>query len=320
MNSLIKTLNIVALIAFAFFLGERILHSEKTHSKAAEEQDHSSHAESESAKDSVTLTAEQIAAAKIETATAAPAVLERRRTLFGQFRANEENIAHISPRFPGVIQTVTKRLGDSVEKGETVVVIESNESLETYQVKSLIRGTVIFQDAQRGEAATAGERLLTIADLSTLWVDLSAYPQDYHFLKLGQTVEITATALDKPLAAKIDYISPFGAEGTQTMLARAVVANPEHNLRPGLFAEGSISIGTEEVPVAVANSALQTWEGHDVVFVKDEAGFKATPVELGRSDGASTEISSGLSAGAVYAAGNSFLLKAELGKSMAEHD
>ena len=320
MNKLFKILNIIALVAVAFFVGKMILHSEKPAGAGTEEAPPTEAAGEAAAKDFVKITEEKLADAKIESAEAGPAVLERHRALFGQFRANEEGIAHIAPRFPGVIQAVNKRLGDKVEKGETIVVIESNESLETYEVKSLISGTVIFRDAQRGEAVTEGQRLLTISDLSTLWVDLNAYPQDYHLLKLGQTVEITAAALDKPFEATIDYISPFGTEGTQTMLARATVANADNHLRPGLFAEGSIQIGKEEVALAVENTALQTWDAQDVVFVKVEDGYKAAPVELGRSDGKNTEIISGMKAGAIYAADNSFLLKAELGKSMADEE
>jgi cobalt-zinc-cadmium efflux system membrane fusion protein len=319
MNKVLKILNIIALVAVAFFVGRMILHS-ANHGDAAKEEPAEEAAAEEGPKDFVPISDEKLNSAKITTSAAGPQVLERRRSLFGQFRANEENVAHIAPRFAGVIQSVSKRLGDKVEKGETVVVIESNESLETYEVKSLISGTVIFREAQRGEAVTEGQRLLTVSDLSTLWVDLSAYPQDYHILKLGQSVEITAPALDKPMEAKIDYVSPFGAEGTQTMLARVTIPNPDQHLRPGLFAEGSIYIGKEEVSLAVKNVALQTWEGHDVIFVKEGEGYKAKPVELGRSDGEATEILSGLKAGETYAAENSFLLKAELGKSMAEED
>ncbi|GAA5117499.1 efflux RND transporter periplasmic adaptor subunit [Luteolibacter yonseiensis] len=318
MNKLLKILNIIALVAVAFFLGRMILNTEK-HEAAAEEPAAEAGGEG-AATDFVKITDEKLEQAKIETAITGPSVLERQRTLFGQFRANEEGLAHLAPRFPGVIHSVSKRLGEKVEKGETVVVIESNESLETYEVKSLISGTVIFRDAQPGEAVTEGQRLLTVADLSTMWVDLSAYPEDYHILKLGQPVKITATALHKPLDAKIDYISPFGTEGTQTMLARATVSNADQHLRPGLFAEGNIQVGKEDVPLAVSNAALQTWDGHDVVFVKEDDGFKAITVELGRTDGTFTEILSGLKAGQTYATANSFLLKAELGKSMAEEE
>lgn len=72
--------------------------------------------------------------------------------------------------------------------------------------------------------------------------------------------------------------------------------------------------------VTVRGGVRHFWESNDVVFVKEEEGYKAVPVELGRSDGTNTEIIAGMKAGAIYAADNSFLLKAELGKSMAEEE
>lgn len=72
--------------------------------------------------------------------------------------------------------------------------------------------------------------------------------------------------------------------------------------------------------VTVRGGVRHFWESNDVVFVKEEEGYKAVTVELGRSDGTNTEIIAGMKAGAIYAADNSFLLKAELGKSMAEEE
>ena len=322
MKHILKVLNILALLAVAFLVGRMILNTEKKEPSAQEEAaagEEGKGGEAHAA-NFVEIDTEKMESAGIATAKAGEATLNLSRSLFGQFRANEENVAHIAPRFSGIIQTIEKRLGDHVEQGESLVTIESNESLETYQVKSLISGTIIFREANRGEAVTEGQRLMTVADLSTLWVDLNAYPQDYHILKLGQPVSITAAALEKAIEAKIDYISPFGTEGTQTMLARVTVPNTDSHLRPGLFAEGNVLIGKEQVAIAVENSALQTWDGKDVVFVRGEHGFQATPVELGRTDGRYTEILSGIKSGEKYATNNSFLLKAELGKSMAEEE
>ncbi len=333
MKHLLKILNIIALIAVALMAGKMILNTEKQQVGEAHEEHnhgehggheehgkHEEHGEHEEHADFVEITQEKAKEVGIEIQQTKPLAIETTRTLFGEFRANQENLAHIAPRFAGIIQQVYKRLGDHVKKGETLVVIESNESLTTYKVKSLISGTIIARDATRGEAVTEGQRLMTVADLSTLWVDLNAYPRDYHWLKIGQTVYIKNPVTGKLIESKIDYISPFGQEGTQTMLARATVDNSKGDLRPGLFAEGEIHTGKKKAAVTVLSSALQTWEEKDVVFVWKEDGFEATPVTLGRTDGKHTEILTGLKVNDTYAAHNSFLLKAELGKDMAEHE
>ena len=61
------------------------------------------------------------------------------------------------------------------------------------------------------------------------------------------------------------------------------------------------------------------WEGERVVFVRNERGFEARQVATGREDDRAVEIVSGLFAGEAIATGNTFILKAELGKAEAEH-
>ena len=75
-----------------------------------------------------------------------------------------------------------------------------------------------------------------------------------------------------------------------------------------------------QVPVTVSSDAIQTIHEHSVVFVRTKAGFVVRDVVPGRTDGKRTEIVRGLAAGDVVAAGGSFLLKADLGKSEAGHD
>jgi cobalt-zinc-cadmium efflux system membrane fusion protein len=75
-----------------------------------------------------------------------------------------------------------------------------------------------------------------------------------------------------------------------------------------------------EVPVAVSVDALQTYRNGKVVFGRFGEFFEARPVELGRSDGRTVEVLSGVAPGTAYAATNSFVLKADLGKAGASHD
>ena len=84
----------------------------------------------------------------------------------------------------------------------------------------------------------------------------------------------------------------------------------------------TVEVVQEEVtvPVAVAAEAIQTYRDWQVVFAQYGDVFEVRPLELGRRDGQWVEVVKGLSAGERYAARNSFVLKAELGKSGATHD
>jgi cobalt-zinc-cadmium efflux system membrane fusion protein len=156
-----------------------------------------------------------------------------------------------------------------------------------------------------------------VADLSTVWVDLGVFPQDFRRLKEGQAVEIHY-ADNKATRGKITYIAPFGSENTQSLLTRAVVQNPDGLLRPGLFVTAELQVEEIDVPVAVRPAAIQTVNEKTVVFVAEGAAFEAREVNLGTRDDAYVEVISGLNAGEHYVAGNSFLLKAELGKSQVQ--
>ena len=74
------------------------------------------------------------------------------------------------------------------------------------------------------------------------------------------------------------------------------------------------------MPVAVSVDAIQTLRDWSVVVGRYDSYFEIRPLELGRSDGEMVEVLKGLTAGEQYAGGNSFALKAELGKAGASHD
>ncbi|NMG32637.1 efflux transporter periplasmic adaptor subunit, partial [Aromatoleum evansii] len=90
--------------------------------------------------------------------------------------------------------------------------------------------------------------------------------------------------------------------------------------RPGLPVTVEVVAEETQVPVAVAAEAIQDLRDWKVVFGRYDDSLEARPLELGRSDGRHVEVLSGLRAGERYAAKNSFVIKAELGKAGASHD
>ena len=266
----------------------------------------------------VDLNEKKVENAKFDVEVAGPAKIKATLQLYGKITLNEDTVANVSPRYPGVVKAVSKRLGDRVQKGEVLAVIESNDSLRDYQVISEISGTIIKKRVTIGEVVRDDTPIFTVADLSTVWVDFSVFPQDFGRLKEGQIVQINYA--DNIIAAtgKITYIAPFGSENTQSMVARAVLQNPDGVLRPGLFVTAELRIEEINVPVAVRPAAIQSLDEKAVVFVAEGAAFEARKVELGTRDDNYVEVVSGLDAGDRYVAGNSFLLKAELGKGQVQ--
>jgi cobalt-zinc-cadmium efflux system membrane fusion protein len=272
----------------------------------------------------VKLTPAQLANANLKIEETAPATIKTMVAVYGKVVANEEALARVAARFPGIVKTVKKRLGDNVERGEVLAQIESNESLKTYDVTSEISGTVIQKDVTLGELVKDDKTIFTIANLETVWIDLSIFRRDFGSLAVGSAVEFHTgeghVSGQKHIHATVSYISPFGSEGSQTMLARCVVPNPEGLLRPGLYVDGEVVTGEVAAAVTVRNGALQELEGKTVVFVAEGGAFEARVVRVGVRDTERSEITNGIEAGERYVADNSFVIKAELGKSEAEHE
>ncbi len=267
----------------------------------------------------VKLTDAQIAAAGIELLTAGPRELRDTLQLNGTVQPNQETLVKVTPRFPGVIRSMRKRLGDKVKKDEVLATVESNQSLTVYELKAPIDGTVIDRDGTLGEFASEAKPVFTIADLSTMWVDFAVFRKDFSKVRLGDVVSIDVGDGGAPIEAKLDYLSPIGASDTQSAIARATVANGGR-LRPGLFVDGKVVLSARPVDVAVSTGALQTLEGKNVVFVRSGDTFSAREVELGNRDTDWVEVLFGLVDGDVYAARNSFVIKAEIGKAGAAHE
>lgn len=288
--------------------------------KAAASKEHGEGEKSHDAHDEgVKLTDAQVAASGIELLPAGPRELRDILRLNGMIQPNQEALVKVTPRFPGVVRSMRKRLGDKVKKDEVLATVESNQSLTTYELKAPIDGTVIDRDGTLGEFASEAKPLFTIADLSSMWIDFAVFRRDFARVRAGDAVSIDVEDGGPPIEARIDYVSPLGASDTQSSIARAVVPN-DGRLRPGLFVVGRVVLSATPVDVAVKSSAIQTLEGKTVVFVREGDTFAAREVELGGRDADWTEVKFGVLAGDIYAARNSFVIKAEIGKAGAAHE
>ncbi|GGI25297.1 divalent metal ion exporter adaptor subunit IhpB [Bradyrhizobium guangdongense] len=263
----------------------------------------------------------KLAAAGVTLAEAASATLTDTLSFNGILRANQEAVVQVTPRFPGLAKSIQKRIGDRVGKDDLLAAIESNQSLTVYELKAPIPGTIIERQISLGEYASEQKPAFVVADLSTIWVDLSIYRQDLKRVRLGDEVLIDPDDFSGEIKGTISYIAPIGSSETQTALARVVLPNPDGRLRPGLFVTARLILAARNVAVAVRRGAIQTLENKTIVFVREDRDkIEARPVELGDADPKFVEIRAGLSAGERYVAENSFVVKAEMGKGDADHD
>lgn len=265
------------------------------------------------------LSDEAVKVANLELDTAGPHAISSDVRVYGKLLPNENKVAHVVPRFPGIIKDIRKELGDRVAKNEVLAVVESNQSLQAYEIRSQVEGVVIKRHATAGEFVSETREIFIVADLSEIWADFQLYRDDFGPIAAGQriTVDLGNGTL---IPATVTYLSPVIDEATQSRLIRAILPNPSAGLRPGLFVSAVLSSALDPVPVAVKREAIQTFRDWSVVYVTDGHVFQAMPVELGRKDSEYIEIRSGIEAGARYVSTNSFVVKADVEKSGASHD
>lgn len=272
------------------------------------------HRDESDASELVRLTPAQLEQAGIAIAAAGPGPVDSGIELVGEVHPNGDRLAHITPRFPGIVREVHKRAGDRVRAGDVLAVIESSDSLAPYSVKTAIDGIVIAKDLTRGEAVERTNQAFVVADLSTVWVELAVYQKDLGRIPLGQRVHIDAVGLGPAAEGTISYVTPSVDPITRTATARVVVPNPERAFLPGMFVTAH-TLDRVDAPVTVPRDAVQTIDGQASVFVASQAGFVRRPIAVGRQGTERIEIVSGLVAGERIAVRNTFLLKAELAKS-----
>jgi membrane fusion protein, heavy metal efflux system len=202
----------------------------------------------------------------------------------------------------------------------------TQSSLRRYPLRASLAGRIVERKVDVGTAVgKEGDPadVYTVADLATVWIELSVPTLDLAQVREGARVTVTpgrTGETERRADGRVIFVSPFLNPDTRS--ARVVVAlpNPDLAWRPGTFVTAEVEIAQDTVPVRIPKAAVQTVEGRTVVFVRTADGFAKRPVTLGRSDDEAHEVTAGLAAGEAIAVGNAFLLKAELGKAEADHD
>ncbi|MFC1544647.1 efflux RND transporter periplasmic adaptor subunit [Gemmatimonadota bacterium] len=194
----------------------------------------------------------------------------------------------------------------------------SGRPLSIYEIVSPIGGIVIEKHLSIGEAVERDTDIFTIANLSEVWVNLTVYQKDLPYVRTGQPVDISIKESGQSQSGVISYISPVVSEQTRAARARVVLSNVDGHWRPGLFVDAKVTAQEVQVPLLVDKDALITVEDRTVLFVKAGDRFELRHVEIGRENGTSVEIKSGLEPGESYVSQGVFTLKSELEKASFE--
>ncbi len=263
--------------------------------------------------------AEDIAKAmEIATGIVGPSTFHETVEVYGKLTLPADATSNVYARFDGLVEKVHVKLGDSVKKGQLLLTVESNESLQSYKVFSAQNGVVSTINVTSGEQSK-GRSLLQITNDETLIAQLAVFPKDLPTVRLGAKATLMINGVEEKQVSTVDS-RILKVRDNQAKLFRVVVNNTDSALSEGSFVSAAIEIGSYDVPMAVKRSGLQSFRDFTVVYAKVGDEYEVRMLELGRAVGEEIEVLGGISLGTEYVTENSYILKADVEKSGASHD
>jgi Cu(I)/Ag(I) efflux system membrane fusion protein len=180
-------------------------------------------------------------------------------------------------------------------------------------LRSPVTGTVLERNVVEGQYVGADTPLMTVADLSRVWVLVDLYEMDLGRVKLGDRARFTADGLPgRTFEADIDFIYPTVSSETRTLKARLSLANPDGVLRPGMYGQVDVSSRRGASSLVVpAEAVVNTGEISYVFLARGEGHFEPRRVWTGTSDGDHVTVLKGLAEGDTVVSSASFLIDSE---------
>lgn len=261
----------------------------------------------------ISITPDQAERFGIHFATAAAGNIERHLRVYGRLAFPTSNQARVQARFPGIVRTLLVAEGDHVARNQELARIESNDSLQTYALRSPLEGRVIAVQISAGEL-TDSTPLFIIANDQQLWAELDIFPSQRPLVRPGLAVHINNRDHRYDSTLLRLFPSPDGG----LWRARAELDNRDALLTAGDVVTAQIDVEATRVALRVDSRALQEINGETFAFVVAGNTFAVREVTTGRQDDHYTEILSGIEVGESYVTENSYLLKSDLGRSHAE--
>ncbi|WP_121990261.1 efflux RND transporter periplasmic adaptor subunit [Nitrospira lenta] len=170
-----------------------------------------------------------------------------------------------------------------------------HEESHRYTLTSPIAGTVIAQNAVRGQGVDPGTELFEVVDTSRVWVFANLPIEQARKFKEGDVGTILPTG-GAPITAPLTYLAPVADETTRTIRIRFEVANRQHRLKPREYVDVQLTVASPPTP-AVPVSAVTMVDNVRGIFVRRETGYVFLPIETGREGGGWVEVKSRLAAG-----------------------
>lgn len=193
-------------------------------------------------------------------------------------------------------------------------VLEAGKPSTAVAFTSPATGFITEKDVVTGSAVEPGQRILRIADQSTLWLDARIYESQVALIKVGQKVTASVSGFpDRLFSGTVIFIDPKIDPDTRTLTARIAFPNADLSLKPGMYATVEVAVGGADQAIQIPREAVIDTGVRQIVFVALGGGrFEPRVVRTGTetADGM-IQILEGLDPGETVVTSGQFLLDTE---------
>lgn len=182
------------------------------------------------------------------------------------------------------------------------------------EVRAPFAGVVIRYNVSPGEVVDSTSDLMTIADLSTVWIQADVYEKDIARVRAGQHSRISVDSYPgEVFTGTVSYISDFLDPKTRTSRVRCEAANRDGRLKLDMFATVQLPTPETRTAVMVPTEAIQRFGNETAVFIPvSESAYRRARVRLGTESDGWVEILAGLKEGETVVTRGSFYLKSAM--------
>ncbi|MDR2682470.1 MAG: efflux RND transporter periplasmic adaptor subunit [Dysgonamonadaceae bacterium] len=219
--------------------------------------------------------------------------------------AQQELLEAVKLQQPALLAAAREKLRLWKLTGRQIAAIEqSGKASPLTELIADAGGIVTAKKVEQGESVGPGSVLFDLADLSAVWAVFEAYEADLPYLKSGDRVQYTVTALPgQSFSGKIAFIDPVLDKTTRTAKLRVETANPRLQLKPEMYINARIqaSLPLSGNAIVVPKTAVLWTGSRSIVYVKQPHDglpvFQLREIELGPSLGEAYVVLSGLNEG-----------------------
>jgi len=228
--------------------------------------------------------------------------------------AQEEFVQALSAGNRGLIRASRSRLDALGIPASQIKRLEKDRKpSQTIPIYAPQDGVVSSLSVRDGMYIKPAIRIMSLADLSSVWLLAEVFERQADWVKVGQPTEVSLAFLPgRTWEGKVEYIYPSLDPKTRTLKARLRFANPDEALKPNMYANVKIYGGSGGDVVVIPLAALiRTGREERVIIARGEGRFESRPVRAGIESGDWVEIIDGVEPGESLVVSGQFLIDSE---------